>query len=250
LKESLMARALPFAVFALALVVLTGCQATSETPPPPEAAKALSPDQQAAVRALVRDVLVNNPEILLEAQDALTKKEQAAAMTRLTAADQDFSLGPVDAKVTIVEFFDYRCPYCHAATEWVWKTAEANKDIRFVFKELPILSENSVLAARAAIASEKQGKYPQFHRALMGARGTLDMAQIERVAQSVGLDVARLKRDMDDPAVARYIDEVRATAQALNVNGTPAFFINGQMIPGFAQDRLEAAIKTARDAAG
>ncbi len=229
---------------------LSAASCASEAGPAPAAAGALSPAEQEAVRALVRDTLIRNPEILMEAQAALTRKDQEAAAAQLAAHDKDFSLGPENASITIVEFFDYRCPYCHAATEWVWKTAAANPDVRFVFKELPILSPNSELAARAAIASEKQGKYPEFHRALMQARGSLDQPQIDQVAARIGLDVARLKRDMQDPSIEEHLNKVRSTAQTLGVNGTPAFFVNGRLIAGFAQAELEAAIKAARDEGG
>lgn len=236
------------ALFLAAALSIIGCTSDAETAP--EAARALTAAEQDAVRALVRDTLVRNPEILIEAQEALAKRDRDSAVAQLAAHDKDFSLGPENAKVTIVEFFDYRCPYCHAATDWVWKTAAANPDVRFVFKELPILSPTSELAARAAIASEKQGKYPEFHRALMQARGSLEQAQIDQVAASVGLDVARLKRDMQDPSIEEHLNRVRATAQSLGVNGTPAFFVNGRLISGFAEGELEAAIKTAREGGG
>jgi protein-disulfide isomerase len=225
--------------------------ATTSTPAPKstgDSLKALSADQQLAVRALIRDTLIENPEILLEAQRAFEAKQVrvqnekvATSFVGLKRDHADLAFGPANAKVTIIEFFDYKCAFCHAANDWVWQTMEARKDVRVIFKELPILSENSHTAAKAAIAANKQGKYKEFHRALMTARGDLAMDQIMQIATTVGLDVARLQRDMADPKVAG----VRAQATELGINGTPGFVINGKLVTGFAKDQLEAAMGTA-----
>ena len=217
-----------------------------------DALKSLTAEQQTAVRAMIRDTLIQNPEILLEAQRAFEAKQArvqnekvAASFVALKRDHAELSFGPANAKITMIEFFDYKCAFCHAANDWVWDILETRKDVRVIFKELPILSENSHAAAKAAFASHKQGKYKEFHRALMTARGDLGMDQIMQIATTVGLDVARLQRDMADAKVEQHLAGVRAQATDLGINGTPGFVINGKLVTGFAKDQLDAAMGTA-----
>ncbi len=217
-----------------------------------QALKSLSPEQQAAVRTLIRDTLISNPEIILEAQRAFEAKQARVQNERVEQSfaglkrdHAELAFGPSNAKVTIVEFFDYKCAYCHAANDWVWNVMETRKDVRVIFKELPILSENSHGAAKAAIAAHKQGKYKEFHRALMTARGDLGMDQVMQIAASVGLDIERLRKDMGDPKVEAQVAGVRSQATELGINGTPGFVINGKLVTGFSKEQLEAAMGTA-----
>lgn len=214
--------------------------------------KALTPEQQAAVRALIRDELVANPDILLEAQRSFESRQARAQNERVAAAFQtlkrdhaQFSFGPANAKITVIEFFDYKCGFCHAAQGWVANLIATRKDIRFIFKELPILSENSTLAARAAIAAHNQGKYLDMHNALMTARGDLNQEQIFEIASSVGLNLDRLKADMAKPQVDATIAGMREQATNLSIGGTPGFIINGKLVAGFDQEQLENALATA-----
>jgi protein-disulfide isomerase len=217
-----------------------------------DALKSLSAEQQAAVRVMIRDTLVANPEILLEAQRSYETKQTQALNEKvaqnfatLKREHSDLSFGPSNAKVTVIEFFDYKCAYCHAANDWVWNLMETRNDVRVIFKELPILSENSHGAAKAAIAAHKQGKYKEFHRALMTARGDLGMDQVMQIASTVGLDIERLRKDMADPKVEAQVAGVRSQATELGINGTPGFVINGKLVSGFSKDQLEAAMGTA-----
>jgi protein-disulfide isomerase len=255
----------------LSLVLATGCtkpaatvsgetpsadaKTSGETSAPlatADSLKSLSTEQQTAVRAMIRDTLIQNPEILLEAQRAFEAKQErvqndkvAASFIELKRDHSDLSFGPANAKITVIEFFDYKCGFCHAANDWVWNLMETRDDVRVIFKELPILSENSHGAAKAAIAAQKQGKYKDFHRALMRAQGDLGPQQVIQIAASVGLDVVKLQKDMDDAKVEAQIAGVRAQATSLGINGTPGFVINGKLITGFAKDQLDAAIGTA-----
>jgi protein-disulfide isomerase len=217
-----------------------------------ESLKSLSPEQQGAVRAMIRDTLIANPEILLEAQRAFEAKQTrvmnekvAASFVALKRDNADLSFGPANAKITIIEFFDYKCGFCHAANEWVWNVMETRDDVRVIFKELPILSENSHGAAKAAIAAHKQGKYRDFHRALMIARGDLGIDQVMQIAGTVGLDVEKLRKDMADPKVEEQIAAMRQQATQLGINGTPGFVVNGKLVTGFSKEQLEAAMGTA-----
>jgi protein-disulfide isomerase len=230
----------------------TATDTTLPKPSSPEALKALTPDQQAAVRTLIRDTLIQNPEILLEAQRSYEAKQERAQNEKVAKSFADLkskhgelAFGPANAKVTMIEFFDYKCTYCHAANDWVWAVIAKRPDVRVIFKELPVLSENSHTAAKAAIASHKQGKYKEFHRALMTARGDLGLDQILEIATSVGLDVTRLQKDMADPKVEAQLTGVRQQATDLGINGTPGFVINGSLVAGFSQDRLDAALGAA-----
>lgn len=209
----------------------------------------LSKEQQAAVRILVRDTLVSDPQILLEAQQAFEAQqmrqanEQASkSFDNIAKEAAELSFGPKDAKITFIEFFDYKCGFCHAANPWIANYMKTGKDVRFIFKELPILSQNSVVAAKAAYAARLQGKYVAFHNALMTATGDLGTDQIMQIATGVGLDTVKLQKDMAKPEVEKYLEKVREQATQAGVTGTPGFLINGKLITGFNVQELEAAI--------
>lgn len=198
------------------------------------------------VEAIVKNYLISNPEVLSEAITALGKHEQQKVFASLLTQTNDPSLGPKDAPVTIVEFFDYNCGYCKAATDWVFKQVDDRQgDVRVVFKEFPILAESSMEAAKAALAADRQGKYRDMHNALMKTRD-LTPEGLEKAARSVGLDVAKWKTDMASDSVLIQIDQVRMQGEQAGVQGTPGFFINGQFLNGFHEGTLQRAIDDAR----
>jgi len=205
----------------------------------PASAQTLSPSQKEEVRGLIREYLRQHPEAVQEALDELARRREVELQKKILADGRDFAVGPKTAKVTIVEFFDYRCPYCHASMDWLMATIRAHpRDVRVVFKEFPVLGPASVEASQAALASIRQGKYLPFHRALMSFRGDLTSAVIDRLAKSVGLDVTRMRRDMQQPEMFRHLEANHALASEADVNGTPAFLINGQWVRGW--DKSEA----------
>jgi protein-disulfide isomerase len=214
---------------------------------PTAAAQSFNGQEQAEIRAIVREYLVNNPDVLREALDSLEARVNAERWRQIRNDPRDFAIGPADAPVTIVEFYDYRCGYCHAALEWVIDTTRSRRDVRVVFKELPILSDASMEAARAAIAAMPQGRYLQFHRSLMNFPLDQDLtsAQIDAIARRSGIDVARMRRAMDNPQITTILEENRAHAINYNITGTPGFVINGELIPGFNQPLLETRIREA-----
>jgi protein-disulfide isomerase len=209
----------------------------------PASAQRFNAQEQAEIRAIVRDYLVNNPDVLREALDALEARVNAERWQQVRSDPRDFAIGPANAPIVIVEFFDYRCPYCHAALEWVSDLTRTRRDVRVIFKELPILSDQSMEAARASIAAMPQGRYWAFHQALMAFRGDLTTAQIDRLARQSGIDVPRMRREMDSPEITRLLEANRALAVEYDVSGTPGFIINGELIPGFDQPRLDARIR-------
>jgi len=149
-----------------------------------------------------------------------------------------------------VEFFDYRCGYCKQTFPEVMKAVEADGNIRLVLKEFPILGADSFLAAQAAIASIEQGKYLEFHTALMSSRGGLTMERIRSIATDVGLDLEKLEADMKKDAVRAVVEKNYALAKQLGISGTPAFVIGDEFIPGvISSEQMQALIAAARESA-
>ena len=223
------------------LLVMLGCAALALWRP--AGAAEFTPAQRQAIESIVRDYLTNNPEVLLGALQAAKAKldRDADAKTAALIADHrpqiyDDPQTPVGGNphgnVSLVEFFDYRCPYCKQTQPALEKLLARDPRLRLVYKELPILGRVSVTAAHAALAAERQGKYEAFHRAMMAARGNITDATVLQVARSVGLDLDRLERDMAAPEIDKAIASNIKLADALDINGTPAFVIGDRMIPG------------------
>jgi protein-disulfide isomerase len=212
----------------------------------PAAAQTLNDAQKEEVRRVVRDYLVSNPEVLDEALIALDRKKAAERRKIMETDARDFSLGPRQARVTIVELFDYQCGYCHAAMDWVFEAVRRNpRDVRVVFKEFPVLGPESVEASQAAIAAMRQGRYAQFHRALMGHRGQVDSTTIDRLARGAGVDVARMRRDMNEPAILDHLQRNHELAAESDIRGTPAFMINGEFIRGYDKAEMDKLLAKA-----
>jgi protein-disulfide isomerase len=134
--------------------------------------------------------------------------------------------------VTLVEFFDYRCPYCKQVEPALEKLIGDDRQLRFVFKEFPVLGPDSEVAARVALAAKKQGKYDAFHRAMMTTPGRIDEATIYKVAGSVGLDVDKVKQDMRSPEIDKELKANLDLGKALDLDGTPSFIVGDTIIPG------------------
>jgi protein-disulfide isomerase len=209
------------------------------------------------VEKIVRDYLLREPKVVFDALQELQRQEAAATAARQKAAIAtnqkkllDDPLSPVggnpEGDVTLVEFFDYRCTYCRRVVSSVRELLDEDGDLRVVFKDMPVLGPDSVRAARAALASRKQDGYVPFHFALM-ASDDLSPAGIRAAAKSVGLDPDRLEADMDAPEVDAVIEANYALAHELGIEGTPAFVIGDQLIPGAVEKaRLEHLIDEAR----
>ncbi len=196
------------------------------------------PANKTEIEQIVKNYLLENPEIIREALILLQEKEDRASITNVAQElrhdKRDFSIGPKDAKVTIVEFFDYNCSFCKASTGWVKDVlAEYPKDVRFVFKELPILerrTRTSRNAAKAALAAKEQGKYLEMHFALMDSN-TLSDKFITSAAIKLGLNMKKFKSDMADPATEEQIEDTMFLANRIpGLSGTPFFVMNDQFI--------------------
>jgi len=208
----------------------------------------------------VREYLLKNPEIIMEALQILQERQRAAEAENLkrTIAERSDELlhdpvAPVGGNpagdVTLVEFFDYNCPYCRRVAPTIAELEQADSDLRVVYKEFPILGPGSQFAARAALASRKQGRYAPFHDALMHADGQLTAEAVVAIARTVGLDLEQLREDMRDPAIDRAITRNHRLAGELGITGTPSFVIGDRIIPGAVdRDTLEALIARLRQA--
>ncbi len=217
-----------------AAVVAVGAAAAEEP---------FTPEKTSAIENIVREYILKNPEIIIEAARILRMRKETAARnqtrrTVLARRDELFNdpASPVGGNpqgdVTVVEFFDYQCPYCKRVLPSIQALLAEDGNLRYVFKEFPILGKASVFAARAALAAQRQGKYLEFHMAVMPAKGKLTEAKVMRLAKTAGLDVDRLRRDMADGTIDDSIRRNLELASALNVNGTPAFVIGDTVVPG------------------
>ena len=224
------------AAFVLAVTLDVGAASAGEQ---------FTPEETNAIEKIFRDYLLNNPEIIEDVGDILNKKRESNARERtrrtiLARKDELFKdpSSPVGGNpsgdVTVVEFFDYQCGYCKRVFPSLQKLLVDDGNIRFVFKEFPILGPNSVFAARAALAARMQGEkqYVAFHKVMMASRGRLSKASVFRFAKDAGLDVERLKRDLEDDDINEMIRRNLKLADALTINGTPAFVIGDTLVRG------------------
>lgn len=229
-----------------------------------ERSKAEQTQQVAALDArtldpMIETYLMNNPEILQKVSQALNDKVEAQkadqARTQIASMhDEIFNdpgqvvLGNPNGDVTLVEMFDYNCPYCRQALPDLASLLESDKNLRVVLKEFPILSQGSVDAARVAVLVAQSGAdYWAFHEALFSTRGKVDADAAWTAAESVGLDRATLEPQVNSDAVNQVLQRSYEIAQALNITGTPSFIIGNEVIPGAAgKDELEKKIANMR----
>jgi protein-disulfide isomerase len=219
---------------------------------------ALTPAQKDAVNRLVHDYIMEHPEVLVEALKDFDSRQQAVSETERRKAVDDRRAdlfndpaapiaGNPKGSTTIVEFFDYRCPYCKGLAKDLSDLIDADHDVRFVYKEFPILGAPSEYAARAALAAQQQGKYRPFHEALFAYKGQLTNEIVLDVAGKVGLDMAQLQKDMERPEIAAEIKLNYEIATALKINGTPGFVIGHSVVDGAMPiDKFKALIAQER----
>ncbi|MGE0733691.1 MAG: DsbA family protein [Alphaproteobacteria bacterium] len=227
-----------------------------------DAKKPLSPEQEKAVQGIIKQYILDNPEVIIEAVESLRKKQEAMKAEQAKQAldtqkaalydDKDSPVGGnVNGDVTIVEFFDYQCPYCKRAHVSLTEAVAKDGKIKIIYKEFPILSEESRIAAVAALAARNQGKYLPFHNALLSARDKLTAESIFAIAKSAGLDVDKLRKDMQSPEIGRALERNMALADALNIRGTPAFIVGREIVPGAIDvDTIRELVKRAREKKG
>jgi len=209
-----------------------------------------TPDQRNAIVSILRQALKADPSILRDAIGALQADEEAQEKARIRALavdKSDPSAGNPVGDVTVVEFYDPRCPYCRSMHQTVENLLAQDHGIRLVFKDIPVLGPASELSTRAILAARNQGGYLKMQAALMGDPAKPTLESIRKTAAGLGLDANRLASDMDAPGLRAQIDANLHLAHVLHVQGTPVFFIGDQVIPGAVdQAELEAAVIEAR----
>ena len=245
-------RLLTSALFALAL----GCVPLSAS------AQSFSDAQRGDIEAIVKNYLIAHPEVLEEAMAELTKRQSAAETAKHEASvtenantifnsPRGVTLGNKDGDVTFVEFFDYNCGYCKRAMTDMLDLMKADPKLKVVLKDFPVLSQGSVEAAQVAVAVRMQDptgkKYLDFHQKLLGGRGAADKARALAVAKDVGLDIAKLEKDMASPEAKATIEENFKLAESMGMNGTPSYVIGKQVVIGaVGLDNLKEKIGVAR----
>lgn len=238
------------------LAIGLAAAAAAQSPAP---TGALTDEQVKALQGMIHDYILNHPEVLIESlqtakqrmdEDAERTAEKALAEHRdeLVSDPQTPVGGSPDGDVTIVEFFDYRCPYCKEVEPAIRAMLKADPKLRIAYKEYPILGAESVFASRVALAARKQGKYQLFHDAMLATKGQVDDAAILRVAALAGLDVERIKADMQAPEIDAVIHRNIELAQQLQLQGTPGFVIGNEVVDGAADvETLKKFIDEARN---
>jgi len=207
--------------------------------------------------ASIEEALMAKPEMVIEAikKYETNMREQAAAeVQKLVAANIEElnndaatpSVGPENAKVTVVEFFDYSCGYCHTLHPALKTVMDANPDVKFVFKPLTFLSDVSVAAAKGSLAAAKQGKFIQMHNALFGVKDRLTKEKIRSIAEEQGLDMSKYDADVASAETEQLVQKVSELARKIQVNGVPVLFINGQMLQTLDGNEIQAKINASK----
>lgn len=233
----------------------------AQAPPPSPLAVGFSAEQRAEILAILRQALRDDPSIIREALAGLEEADRRGRAAAQLAAIADHAealfrdagdpaKGNPRGDVTIVEFFDARCGYCKQMQPAMDALLRRDPNIRVVLKDLPILGPASVLASRALLAAQRQGRYPAFYDAVLALRVEPSEPVLRQQAERVGLDWSRLRRDMEDPAVQARIDRNLRLAQGLGIEGTPALIIGRTLVPGAIElPALERLVAEARAAA-
>jgi protein-disulfide isomerase len=224
----------------------------------PGGAATFTPAQRAEIVEILRGALKTDPSILRDALTAMQAdnalRQEATARAAISNAADALNRTPGDpiagnpnAKVTVVEFYDVRCPYCRKMMPEEAELLRANPDVKVIYKDIPILGPGSMIGARAVLAAQKQGGYTQLRTALMSGPSDVTTDGVKAAAERLGLDWPRLQHDMEDASITARIDANIALARQLDIEGTPAYIIGGKMIPGAVEmSELQSAIETAR----
>lgn len=204
------------------------------------AAPARAEMTEADVQRIVEQYLMDHPETILKSVDSYQRKTMETRSTDAIKRNNDDLfrdqrspfIGSEKADVVIVEFFDYNCGYCKKAFPELKSVVDGDKKLKVIFKDLPILGPTSETAAKWALAAHMQGKYFEFHQAMMKHQGPITDDVLEKAAKEAGADVAKIKTDMNSTDVTVQIEKNKALANQMGISGTPAFVIGQEVIPG------------------
>lgn len=217
--------------------LLAGCTSLSSPTAVPD------PSSEQALDKAIEQYIRTHPEVIEQSLQTLEVKRETEerARQKVALANRQKDLlhdpsspvsGNLDGKVTLVEFFDYRCGFCKRAAGAVTQLQKDDPTVRVVYKDFPILGEPSELAARAALSANAQGKHQAFHEALLASKHEMTKDELLRVAGDVGLDQKRFEADMTNPEWQSVIDRNRALARELGISGTPGFIVGTELVPG------------------
>jgi protein-disulfide isomerase len=234
-------RPLAAAVLGVVLALLLALPAQAQT-------QSFSPAQRGEIETILRDYLMNHPELLQDVMAELDKRQNLADAEKhregvkqhaqiIFSSPRQITLGNPQGDVTVVEFFDYNCAFCKKAMADMTDLMKGDGKVKFVLKEFPVLGEGSTQAAQVAVAVRMQDKtggkkYLEFHQKLLGGRGQADKARAMAVAKEVGLDMARLEKDMASDEVKNTLQESFTIAEALGLNGTPSYVVGSDVVIG------------------
>ena len=215
----------------------------------------LDATDRATLNSIIEDFIRNNPEIVRDTLIALAAREEAerkqTGLAKVRDDQGDPVMGNANGTITLYEFSDYNCGYCKRVFEPIQQLVRDNPDVRLVIKEFPILSQSSLVAAKAAIAAEMQGKFDDYHIAMMSYRGQITDAVVMRMAAQAGVDIEQLKSDMESPKTMAIIQRTREAAAALEINGTPGLVVGDTVVPGaIGLDELVKLIAEERNKQG
>ena len=229
----------PFSLSILAILAIftSGCAATTKGP------QIATPTQDLTDAAIERYIRAH-PEVIEQSLQGLLAKREAELRdhqkTALVTKQKELLHDPASpvsgnlkGEITLVEFYDYRCGFCKKAASAVTELQKEDRRVRVVYKDLPILGEPSELAAKAALASQAQGKHQAFHEALLASHADMSKDAILKIAVKVGLDAKRLEADMANPKWQTVIDKNRVLARELGISGTPGFIVGNELVPGW-----------------
>lgn len=257
-RRALAAIALLLAVLALPLAD----SALAQQSTPGASGSPFTAAEREAINRMIRDYILENPEVIPEAVNILQQRRQKQAEQEAERALDDnrqalLETGPLpvlgnpDGDVTVIEFFDYRCPYCRRVAGVALDAVKADGNAKLIYKEFPILGPDSEDAAHAAVAAALQGKYLAFHKGLMNDVQKVNRDSALRLAESLDLDVERLKADMKSEKVQRVVQDTLDLGRRLQIRGTPAFIVGNQVAPGaISEEDLTQMIQQARNSGG
>lgn len=220
------------------LAPVSAAESSTQTTP-----TAFDETQTQAIKRIVQGYLLEHPEIILESIALLQEREEEANIAAISAyitENEDeikfsptaFVAGNPNGDVTIVEFFDYQCGYCKRSFQDLLNMVNKDKRIRLVYKEFPVLGPASTYAAKASMAAMNQDKFMEFHLALMKSKGKLTEPRIDLMAKNVGIDLKKLRKDMDKPIMDEVLARNREFAGNLGIEGTPSFVVGDLVVPG------------------
>jgi protein-disulfide isomerase len=202
-------------------------------------------------------ILIKNPKIMADAIDAyetyqreeaerILNEKMAAAAPKINDESGLPFVGPKDAKVTVVEFFDFTCGYCKRLSSSIEKIVADNPDVKVIFKPLSFVAQVSSYQAKAGIAAQKQGKFMEFYKEVMNFSSRMTEADVDDVAAKIGLNIDQYKADMNSAETAAVLSSVASLAQEIEVSGVPTVLVNTKRVQAMSSEPIQEAINAAK----